>query len=157
MLLKEIGKIAATAAGRYPSLLPEEAFLFVCFCFVFSRYTIMKKFNEKPDYSLLLERITELAMCLESLQIEAEVLGKEKGPTGGEKSSGLENETRNVPHDESGKQARLEGKLLSNPASRGLKEQEMAQYNRLRCSRVHHQRICSGLHRYRQCLCKEQL
>jgi hypothetical protein len=43
-------------------------------------------------------------MHLESLWIETEVLGKQKGPMGGEKSSGLVNENGNVPPDERGKQ-----------------------------------------------------
>lgn len=39
--------------------------------------------------------------------------GKQKVPAEGEKKfSGLVNETENIPHDESGKQTRQEGKLL---------------------------------------------
>ena len=43
---------------------------------------------------------------------------------GGEQGPGLGFETGNLTHDESGKQTRLEGKLLPCPACRGLKEQE---------------------------------
>jgi hypothetical protein len=74
-------------------------------------YTILKKFNGEPDNSLLLEKTVELALHLESLRIEAEVLG-EQGPLGGEESSGLESETGQVPHDES----KLGWKVNCHPA-----------------------------------------
>jgi len=126
MLLKDIGKMAATVTGRYSALLPERVFcLFVCFvlicfwfCFIVFLYSILKKFNGKPDNSLLLEKIVDLSMHLESLWIEVEVLGKQ-GPQEGEKSSSLENETGNVPHNDNREQTRLEGKVLPSPASRG--------------------------------------
>ena len=145
--------MAAGAAGWYPAL-PQRVFLFgwlvwfgfgfVWLYFIVFMYPILKKFNEKPENSLLLERITELAMHLESLWTEVEVLGEEKGPMERD-SSCLVNETRTVSHDESDesrKQGRPEGKLPPSPASRGLGEQEMAQPSRLRCSRVHRQRLC---------------
>ena len=51
MLLKEIGKMAATATGRSPALLPDVSVfvcLFVClFCFIVFVYTILTKFNGK--------------------------------------------------------------------------------------------------------------
>jgi hypothetical protein len=62
----------------------------------------LKEFNQKPNNSLLLEKIAELAMHIKTLQIEAEVCGKHKGSQGGEKWPVLVNETRYVPHDESG-------------------------------------------------------
>jgi hypothetical protein len=41
-------------------------------------YTILKKFTGKLNDSLLLEKIAELASNLEALQMEVEVLGKQK-------------------------------------------------------------------------------
>ena len=52
---------------------------------------------------------------------------KKKMTSGGEKNSGMVNETRNLPQDQGRKQMTLEDKLLLHPASRGWKEQEMAQ------------------------------
>lgn len=43
-------------------------------------YTILKNFKEKPNNSLLLEKIAELTMHLESLLTEVEVFGKQRGP-----------------------------------------------------------------------------
>ena len=40
----------------------------------------MKNFKEKPNNSLLLEKIAELTMHLESLLTEVEVFGKQRGP-----------------------------------------------------------------------------
>lgn len=63
--------------------------------------TILRKFNGKPENSLLLVKMAEPAMHLESLRIEVEELGKQNRPLGGEQSSGLANESRNVLHNES--------------------------------------------------------
>lgn len=83
-LFKELGKIAATAAGRAsPALLPEGVFWF---CFIVFTYTIFKKIGGKAGNSegllnsLLFEKIAELAMHIESLGIEVEVLGKQNEP-----------------------------------------------------------------------------
>ena len=77
---------------------------------------------------------------MESLRLEVEVLRKKEEP-GGERSSGLVNETGKGPHDEKRKEDRLEGKVLPHPApptfstrcpkhlseTRGREEQEVAQ------------------------------
>lgn len=86
MLFKEVGKIAF-AAGWSPVLLLEVIFWF---CFVVFLYTMLKKIVKKAKNSenslnsLLLERIGDLAMPLESLQIEVEELGKQKEPVEGQ-------------------------------------------------------------------------
>lgn len=49
--------------------------------FGFVLYTVLVKFNGKPDNSLLIEKIVDLTIHLESFQIEVEELG-ERGPTG---------------------------------------------------------------------------
>jgi hypothetical protein len=67
--------------------------------------------NGKPDSPLSLEKIVELSMHLEFSSDSFPMLGKQKGSLGGEKSSGLMDESRISLHDESGKQTRLEDKL----------------------------------------------
>jgi hypothetical protein len=63
----------------------------------------------------MLEKIEEFAMHLENLLIDIKV-PQSKIPVGGEQQcSGLVSETRNLLHDETGKQTRLEGKLLPYP------------------------------------------
>ena len=67
---------SVTAAGRVSCLALGEA---VWFCVLVFMYTILKNFNEKPNNSLLLEKIAELTMHLESLLTEVEVFGKQRG------------------------------------------------------------------------------
>lgn len=92
------------------------------------------------DTSLMLEKVEEFGKQVESLQNR--VLEKQKEPAGGEQhTSGLMSETGDLPHDEKGKQNRLEDKLPPRPAphtftarhpehlreTRGQEEQEMVQ------------------------------
>lgn len=85
-------------------------------------YTILKKNGVEAENSdgslnyLVLERTAELAVHMESLQIETEVLGKQKEPVGEQQGSGLASETRNLLHDGGGKQTRLDGELPPCPA-----------------------------------------
>lgn len=77
-----------------------------------NQHTILKKIGGKADNSLILEKIAELVMQLESLQVEGEVLRRQKEPMVEEQQgSGLKSETRNFPHDERGTQTELEGRL----------------------------------------------
>ena len=69
-------------------------------------YTILGKIGGKAENtegllnSLVLEWIAELSLHVKSLQIEVEVLGKQKEPVGGEQQgSGLVSETGNLLHD----------------------------------------------------------
>ena len=77
--------MAATVAGVVSYSVPLGVF---CFCFVLFTYTILKKFRGKAENSggslnsLLLEKIAELAMHIESLRLEVEMLGKQKEPGG---------------------------------------------------------------------------
>jgi hypothetical protein len=99
----------------------------------------LKKYRGDANNSFLLEEIVELGVHLESLWIEVEMLGKQKGTVGGEQhSSGLLNEIRDLPHNGSRKQTSLEGKLLPQHTftarqpehyneTRGLEEQEVVQ------------------------------
>lgn len=54
-------------------------------------------------------------MHLESLQIEIEVLRKQKDSLGEQQASGLVSETGNLPHKERERQTRLRSKLLPSP------------------------------------------
>lgn len=79
MLLKEIGKMAATATGLSVTVFPERVFWF---CFAVFTYTILKKFGGKAENSegsldsLLIEKTAELPMHAESLRLEVEMPGK---------------------------------------------------------------------------------
>lgn len=121
--------MAAIAAGQYSVLLPE-GFLFpfpFFFLYSFHVYYFENVYGEIRQFSSVRED-WGIGYALEYLQIErGRSAWKTKMTSGGEKNSGLVNETRNVPHDEGRKQMRLEDKLLLHPASRGWKEQEMAQ------------------------------
>lgn len=112
MLFKEVGKTSAIAAGWFPALIPDGAFWF---CFVVFMYIILKKIGRKAENSegllnsLVLERFAKLAMHLESLWLEVEVLRKQEEPVRGEQQgSGLVSETRNLLHDARGQETRLE-------------------------------------------------
>lgn len=79
MLLKEIGKMAATATGLSSTVFPETVFWF---CFAVFTYTILKKFGGKAENSegsldsLLIEKTAELPMHAESFRLEVEMPGK---------------------------------------------------------------------------------
>lgn len=63
---------------------------------------ILKKFGGRAENSegtlnsLLLEKMTELALQGESLRLEVKMLGEQKEPGGEQQSSGLVNETWNL-------------------------------------------------------------
>jgi hypothetical protein len=95
--------------------------------------------------SLVLERIPEMALHAESLQIAVKMLREQKVPAGGKQSLGLMPEAGNVPQDEQGKENRLEGNAPPCPApqtfttgcpkcfseTRGREEQEVPQEQRV--------------------------
>lgn len=125
--------------------------------------------REKPEgslYSLIFERTTELAMQLESLWVEAEVLGKQKAPKkGDQKASHLVTESRSFPQVLSGTaQCTLDFKSLK-PLGRartgrrqpyrmtGLQRKSSFQKKGLILSQACCQRSCLGLqshHRFSQ-------
>ena len=80
----------------------------VLFCGLYVYY--FEKDWEKADKFVMLEKIAELAMHIESLEIEVEVPEKQREPVGEQQGSGLVSETGNLLHDERGKQTELEGR-----------------------------------------------
>ena len=95
MLFEKVGK-TATASAWLPTLSLEGD---VWFCFVVFMHTILKKNGVKAENSevlfnsLVFESIAELAMHIESLEIEVEVPEKQREPVGEQQGSGLLSET----------------------------------------------------------------
>lgn len=79
MLLKEIGKMAATATEQFSTV-----FLCVCVWAGVFIYTILKKVGGKAENSqgshnsLLIEKMAELTLHAESFQLEVKTLGKQQ-------------------------------------------------------------------------------
>lgn len=73
-------------------------------CNVIFKYPLFQKRQVRKLIILLLEKIAELATHVESLQIEVELVEKQKEPVREQQGSGLMSEPGNVPHNDKWKQ-----------------------------------------------------